>query len=178
MKHINFIKCESDSQLKEVAGLANIIWHEYFPFLLSEDQINYMVEKFQSFQAMKDQIQNQNYTYYQIHLDDQLVGYMGLALESASLFISKNRLCGPMRFSDSIAAHLNFGVSNSGISVPTASFVNRGQTLDKNTLVGSEIIVPTHKEVFIRTKSIHQIFIPDKRSGIKNKLYLIFCHCY
>ena len=89
MKNINFIKCESDSQLKEVAGLANIIWHEYFPFLLSEDQINYMVEKFQSYQAMKDQIQNQNYTYYQIHLDDQLIGYMGLALESSSLFISK-----------------------------------------------------------------------------------------
>ena len=38
--------CINDEQLHQTADLANAIWHEYFPFLLSDEQIDYMVEKF------------------------------------------------------------------------------------------------------------------------------------
>ncbi len=52
------------NQIKELASLASFIWHEYWTCLLSDEQINYMVEKFQSEKAIKNQIENENYTYY------------------------------------------------------------------------------------------------------------------
>ena len=53
--------CINDEQLHQTADLANAIWHEYFPFLLSDEQIDYMVEKFCSFDAMKDLEKHHNY---------------------------------------------------------------------------------------------------------------------
>lgn len=37
-----------NKDIKELAKLANEIWHEYWPSILSTEQIEYMVEKFQS----------------------------------------------------------------------------------------------------------------------------------
>ena len=48
MNKIYIERCSTQAQLQEVAELAEVIWHEYFPFLLSKDQIDYMVEKFQT----------------------------------------------------------------------------------------------------------------------------------
>ena len=39
---INFTKITTDSQLKTFAKIANDVWHEYFSFLLSPEQIDYM----------------------------------------------------------------------------------------------------------------------------------------
>lgn len=54
MKSINLVECKNDNDLKEVAVLAKKIWHEYFPGIISESQIDYMVEHFQSFDACKN----------------------------------------------------------------------------------------------------------------------------
>ena len=53
MKSINIVECKNEDDLKEVAILAEKIWHEFFPGIISEAQIDYMVEQFQSFDAMK-----------------------------------------------------------------------------------------------------------------------------
>jgi len=53
---INFTKITTDSQLKTFAKIANDVWHEYFSFLLSAEQIDYMVARFQSYEAVKTQI--------------------------------------------------------------------------------------------------------------------------
>ena len=55
MKSINIVECKNEDDLKEVAILAEKIWHEFFPGIISEAQIDYMVEQFQSFDAMQDQ---------------------------------------------------------------------------------------------------------------------------
>ena len=39
-------QCENQEQLKQLADLADVIWHEYFVSLLSKEQIDYMVENF------------------------------------------------------------------------------------------------------------------------------------
>ena len=52
------------NEIKELADLASEIWHEYWPSILTEAQINYMVEKFQSEKAIIEQILHQNYSYY------------------------------------------------------------------------------------------------------------------
>ena len=47
---------ETTEEIKALADMAEKIWHEFFPGIISEEQINYMVDKFQSAHAMTDQI--------------------------------------------------------------------------------------------------------------------------
>lgn len=62
---MNFkIKKVEKQNIKELASLAYAIWHEYWTCILSPEQIDYMVENFQSEQAINKQIENENYTYY------------------------------------------------------------------------------------------------------------------
>ena len=52
---MEFLEVKKD-EIKELAQLAGEIWHEYWPCILTEAQINYMVEKFQSEKAIIEQI--------------------------------------------------------------------------------------------------------------------------
>ncbi len=77
------------SDIKLLANLASEIWHEYWTCILSNEQIDYMVEKFQSEKAIKEQIENENYTYYFLTLDDKIIGYTGVSDKGEYLFLSK-----------------------------------------------------------------------------------------
>lgn len=78
------------TELREVAELADKIWHECFTNIISIGQIDYMIEKFQSLDAMTDQIENQGYTYFAVRDDDSLCGYIGVKPESDErFFLSK-----------------------------------------------------------------------------------------
>ena len=79
-----------DAAVKELAFIADEIWHEFFPSILSEEQIDYMVEKFQSFEAMTNQI-DEGYEYFFIEIDGVKAGYMGIHEDVAEnkMFLSK-----------------------------------------------------------------------------------------
>ena len=81
----------SDSaELKELAVLADSIWHECFVDIISEGQIDYMVGKFQSYEAMTGQISEQDYSYYAVREDGELCGYIGMKPEKDErFFLSK-----------------------------------------------------------------------------------------
>jgi len=81
---------EVDSNnIKELANLANTIWHEYWTCILSDAQIDYMVDKFQSESAILEQIKNDNYTYFYIVFNDEKTGYIGMSKKEDCLFLSK-----------------------------------------------------------------------------------------
>lgn len=84
----NYIPVVERSQIETLARVANVVWHEYFPFLLSADQIDYMVQKFQSAAAIEDQIAK-GYDYFLIQSDGEIVGYVGLCPEQDGVFLSK-----------------------------------------------------------------------------------------
>lgn len=84
-----FVSIQSPDEIQKLAVLANEIWHEYFPCLLTEAQINYMVEKFQSEEALTKQIA-EGYQYCIFLYQNQPAGYFGVCLQSdGSLFLSK-----------------------------------------------------------------------------------------
>lgn len=85
---IKFKKVENN-QIKELADLASSIWHEYWVCLLSSEQINYMVENFQSEKAIQNQIENENYSYYFILQNNEKAGYFGISDKGDYLFLSK-----------------------------------------------------------------------------------------
>lgn len=86
---IEIMECINDAMLEETAALAAKIWHEYFSSLLTPDQIDYMVEKFQSREAMKRQVETEQYGYWQVRQDGTLIGYIGLQFQKDRLFLSK-----------------------------------------------------------------------------------------
>lgn len=81
-------KADSDSQIKAVAELAAIIWKEHFTPIIGAEQVDYMVDKFQSYPALTRQIRD-GYEYYQFFDNDEFCGYCGIHPEDGRLFLSK-----------------------------------------------------------------------------------------
>lgn len=67
-----------DAQLETLARLADEIWHECYADIISDLQIDYMVEKFQSAEALKAQIADEGYRYFVLEIDGVPSGYYGL----------------------------------------------------------------------------------------------------
>lgn len=80
--------CKSEAQLQELSALAHTIWNEYFLGIITQEQIDYMVAKFQSYDAMKHAIEHEGYTYYLLYEED-LIGYLGVKLDGERVFLSK-----------------------------------------------------------------------------------------
>lgn len=73
---------DKTSDIASLARLAHDIWFEYWPALIGEDQTRYMVERFQSAEAIAADIAEQGYEYYFV-VDEagKTVGYVGIAPE-------------------------------------------------------------------------------------------------
>ena len=86
---MNYKNIKTDEEINQLAVLASEIWHEYWPCLLSEEQINYMVEKFQSYNAIKEQIEKERYFYNILEDNGNTIGYFGVCPKENYLFLSK-----------------------------------------------------------------------------------------
>ena len=87
-KNDGFITFEKVENIKELAQLASEIWNEYWTKILTQSQIDYMIEKFQSERAIKEQITDENYIYFYILCEGKIVGYIGLSQRPEYLFLS------------------------------------------------------------------------------------------
>jgi GNAT superfamily N-acetyltransferase len=85
----NIVKVTTKEDIILLAKKADTVWHEYFKSILSSEQIDYMVEKFQSEKAITKQIEESGYEYYFIIEDNEIAGYTGIKKEEEKLFISK-----------------------------------------------------------------------------------------
>ena len=89
MGQLEVRKAETDTQVREIADLAKVIWNEHFTPIIGKDQVDYMVEKFQSYPALKEQI-SEGYEYYQIFSGGEFCGYTGIRPgEDNRLFLSE-----------------------------------------------------------------------------------------
>jgi ribosomal protein S18 acetylase RimI-like enzyme len=84
-----FPKVETEAEVSSLAKLASEIWNEYFVSIISTEQIDYMVDKFQSVHALTNQIKNQGYEYYFMNVNGNNIGYLGIKEEEGKLFLSK-----------------------------------------------------------------------------------------
>jgi len=86
MVDINIANTASDILLIE--QLADTIWREHYIPIIGLGHVEYMLDKFQSFDSMKDQIDN-GYFYYTIYYNTKPVGYLSFTKEEDALFLSK-----------------------------------------------------------------------------------------
>lgn len=86
---MNFLKVSTDKEIKQLADLASEIWHKYWPKILSPAQIDYMIAKFQSYNALKEQIEDEGYIYNIMEYEGKNIGYFGVCPKEDYLFLSK-----------------------------------------------------------------------------------------
>lgn len=77
---------QADEMLIE--KLAKEIWTEHYISILSKEQIDYMLEKYQSAKAVREQIKN-GYSYFVMYLNGVISGYTGIVFEKDKMFLSK-----------------------------------------------------------------------------------------
>ncbi|MEG2864298.1 MAG: GNAT family N-acetyltransferase [Eggerthellaceae bacterium] len=109
--NISLFPLTTDEDLHAVADMASEIWHEYWPAILSKEQIDYMVKHLQSFQPIAHDVRQAGYRYWFI-IDEagRRVGYTAAQTqrETQRLFISKIYLYQEERGKHYASAVLNF----------------------------------------------------------------------
>ena len=74
--------------LQQLEQFAGDIWRDHYTPIIGEEQVEYMLGKFQSEAAMQAQLQS-GYHYYTLWDGGELCGYFAYELREDSLFISK-----------------------------------------------------------------------------------------
>lgn len=83
-----FIEVSTEDHIEIVESLAREIWSEYYVPIIGKDQVDYMLDKFQSRQAISVQIRT-GFLYFLIKEDDQFIGYISVQPRGGDLFLSK-----------------------------------------------------------------------------------------
>ncbi len=88
---MKYISVCTDAGIDTLAAVASDIWYEYWPEHIGADQTDYMVNNFQSKQAITKQIREEGYLYFLIVAEGKIVGYCGVHPEEQNgrLFLSK-----------------------------------------------------------------------------------------
>lgn len=81
-------KVSNKNQINAIENLAYEIWYQHYTPIIGKHQVDYMLEKFQSVEAMREQIKN-GFLYFLILDNNVPVGYMSVELLSETLFLSK-----------------------------------------------------------------------------------------
>ena len=89
--------CEQEDQIIALATCAKAIWNEYFVSLLSQEQIDYMVEQFLSAPVLTKAICKDGYTYFLAYDNNEIIGFCGVQPQAKRLFLSKLYLKKQMR---------------------------------------------------------------------------------
>lgn len=88
MKGLRIIPVTNEELVYSVSAVADEIWHEHFDPIIGETQVNYMLEKFLSPEALVEQI-NSGYEYFLYSYEYTFAGFAGIQEKDGSLFLSK-----------------------------------------------------------------------------------------
>lgn len=128
----SFTRVTTPAQIHTVVTLAVQIWSEYYPAIIGQPQVDYMLQHFQSASAIAAQIQQEQLQYYLIESDAEAVGYLAVQpREDNSLFISKLYVRGDKRGHGHARTAVEFAASLARILDLTklSLTVNRHNTL-------------------------------------------------
>ena len=86
----DLVEVYTDEQIEQVTELARRIWNQHYPMIIGQSQVDYMVERFQSSEAIRKQIKD-GYQYFLIQSGTSNAGYAAVVpqLERQCLQISK-----------------------------------------------------------------------------------------
>lgn len=76
--------------MSEIAALAHVIWHEYYPAIISREQIEYMLVQMYSLTTLRTELQN-GICYHRLLIDGELCGFasFGSTVDSDTIKLQK-----------------------------------------------------------------------------------------
>lgn len=83
-----FIAVSTEHQINIVESLAKEIWTEHYIPIIGKEQVDYMLERFQSKHAIIQQIKR-GILYFLVKVDNEFIGYVALHPKGRELFLSK-----------------------------------------------------------------------------------------
>ncbi|MEH6593391.1 MAG: GNAT family N-acetyltransferase [Halioglobus sp.] len=78
----------TDDQVQRVVAMAYIVWPQHYDPIIGNEQVVYMLEKFQSERAIRSQI-DEGVSYFILASEGQDCGYLSYELRDDELFLSK-----------------------------------------------------------------------------------------
>ena len=86
--HVQFVPAQSTRDFIQIARLADTIWREHYIPIIGAGQVDYMLDKFQSADAMAKQAAK-GMEYYTVRFNDLPIGYFAFEKRGRDLFLSK-----------------------------------------------------------------------------------------
>lgn len=116
-------------EIEELSKLATGIVREHFDPIIGKAQNDYMIEKFQSAEAIREQIKH-GYLYYMVKHEGRNVGFLAVCSRTDSLYLSKFYLLKEERGKGYARDMLSFVVSLAGRMGFTAITLNVNRNND------------------------------------------------
>lgn len=86
----------SEADIRRLAKAAKEVWREANTSFCSEEQVEYMIAKYQSFEAISGQLMN-GYRYLLLEEEGDICAYIGIQPQGPTLFLSKFYVMRPYR---------------------------------------------------------------------------------
>jgi ribosomal protein S18 acetylase RimI-like enzyme len=93
---MTFIEVSTENQIDIIESLAKEIWPECYISIISKEQVDYMLARYQSRQAVVEQIAS-GVLYFLIEEDHAFIGYIAVQPKGDELFLSKIYLQASLR---------------------------------------------------------------------------------
>lgn len=85
---LTFTQVATQKEIETTAGLAKEIWQQHYTPIIGSEQVEYMLDKFQSVSAITDAVKD-GYIYHLISKGENYAGYFGTITENNKMFLSK-----------------------------------------------------------------------------------------
>lgn len=88
-RYMNRIRAAAGTaDYRKIAALADTIWREHYIPIIGKPQVDYMLKKFQSDEAIREQVQN-GMSYFLLEARGEPCGYFAFEKRGEDLFLSK-----------------------------------------------------------------------------------------
>jgi ribosomal protein S18 acetylase RimI-like enzyme len=115
--NLQFLKC-SEKEIPLISNLAFEIWNEYYPPIIGQQQVDYMLNKMYKATAIKEQMQN-GQIFYLVTESDKNIAFFSYSLkENQSAFLHKfylHKLYRGKGFAQEILKYLEILLKNKNI---------------------------------------------------------------
>lgn len=85
---MNIREITGDADIRRLVKYAREVWREANVSFNTPEQVEYMIEKFQSYEAISSQMMR-GYRYFFVEEDDTVLAYFGIQQQGDLLFLSK-----------------------------------------------------------------------------------------
>ena len=147
---IQFISATTKQNFEIIAKLAHTIWHEHYTPIIGKDQVAYMVDKYQTHEAMMLQ-SDQGFEYYLIQNKENPIGYLAILKEQNTLFLSKIYILKAFRGKGFGKSAMNFIEERAKALACNSIYLtvnkNNSNSIRAYQKVGYEIIGPLIKDI-------------------------------